>query len=54
MTYDVVANGDHFVIKLDGQTVLDTRNNKSASGYIGLQYNQGKKVEFCNIRIRPL
>ena len=54
MTYDVVAKGDRFVIKLDGQTVLDTRNSKSASGYVGLQYNKGKKIEFRNIKIKPL
>lgn len=53
-TYDVLAKGDQFVIKLDGKMVLDTRQNKSASGYIGLQYNPGKKIEFRNIQVRPL
>jgi hypothetical protein len=53
-TYDVTLIGDHFLVKLDGKTVLDTHDSKSAAGHIGLQYNKGKKVEFRNIKIKPL
>ena len=54
MSYDIVAKGDHFVVKLDGTKTLDWHDGKSASGYIGLQYNKDKKIEFRNIKIRAL
>jgi hypothetical protein len=54
MIYEIVAKGDHFIVKLDKKTVLDWHDNKSASGHIGLQYNKGKKIEFRNIKIRPI
>jgi hypothetical protein len=53
-TYEVTASGDHFVVKLDGKPVLDGRDSKSRSGYIGLQYNKGKPIEFRNIKLKPL
>jgi hypothetical protein len=42
------------VVKLDGTTLVDARDGKSKSGYIGFQYNKGKKIEFRNVRIRPV
>jgi Domain of Unknown Function (DUF1080) len=53
-TYEITAQGDHWAIKLDGKKVLDGRDAKSKVGHIGLQYNEGKKVEFRNIKLRPL
>lgn len=53
-TYEVTASGQHFVVKLDGKTVLDGRDSKSKSGYIGLQYNKGKPVAFRNIKLKPI
>jgi hypothetical protein len=53
-TYEVTAQGDRFVVKLDGRTVLDGRDSKSRAGHIGLQYNKDKKIEFRNIRLKPL
>ncbi len=53
-TFDITANGGRFVVKLDGQTVLDYTDPKPLGrGFIGLEFNTGK-VEFRNIKLRPL
>jgi hypothetical protein len=53
-SYEVTAQGGHFVVKLDGQTVLDYTDPKPVPrGRIGLQQNAGK-AEFRNIRLKPL
>jgi hypothetical protein len=53
-TFDVTADVGHFVVKLDGETVLDyTDPNPLGRGFIGLQFRSGK-VEFRNIKLRPL
>lgn len=53
-TYEVTAQGGHFIVKLDGATVLDfTDPQPLARGFIGLQLNSGL-VEFCNIKLKPL
>jgi hypothetical protein len=53
-TYDVSAEGDRFVVVLNGKRVLDGHDSKHRSGVLGLQYNVGGKVEFRNIKIRPI
>jgi hypothetical protein len=52
--YTITAQGDHFVIVLDGDTVLDIRDSKSAEGHIYLQYNKGRKIEYRNIKLKRL
>jgi hypothetical protein len=52
--YEVEFRGDHITAKLDGKTVLDAKEGKSLIGHIGLQYNKDKKIEFRNIRLKPL
>jgi hypothetical protein len=53
-SYEVTAKGDHFIIKLDGQTVLDYVDRKPLGrGRIGLQYRVGP-IAFRNIRLKPL
>ena len=53
--YDVTAEGDHFIVVLNGQKVLDGHDSKHASGVLGLQYNTGGgKVEFRNIKVLPI
>jgi len=53
-TFDVTAQGGHFVVKLDGKVVLDYTDPKPLGrGFIGLQFNSGK-VEFRNIKLKPL
>ena len=54
MSYDIVVKGDHFLVRLDGKKVLDWHDSKSASGYVGLQYNKDKKIEFRNIKIKAI
>jgi len=51
--YDVTLRGDHFVIKLNGEKVLDIHDSKSKSGHIGLQSNKDK-IEFRNLKLRRL
>jgi hypothetical protein len=54
-SYDVTADGDHFIVVLNGKKVLDGHDSKHASGVVGLQYNTGGgKVEFRNIKIKPI
>ncbi len=52
-TYEVTAKGDHFVVKLNGDTVLDTHDSKSKGGHIGFQSNKFK-MEFRNIKVKAL
>ena len=53
--YDVTADGDHFVVVLNGKKLVDGRDSKHSSGVVGLQYNTGGgKIEFRNIKIRPI
>ncbi len=54
-SYEITADGDHFIVVLNGKKVLDGRDSKHASGVVGLQYNVGGgKIEFRNIKIRPI
>ena len=54
-SYDVTADGDHFIVVLNGKKILDGRNSKHSSGVVGLQYNTGGgKIEFRNIKIKPI
>lgn len=53
-TFDVTAEGGHFLVKLGGRVVLDYRDPAPLGrGYIGLQFNTGK-IEFRNIKLKPL
>jgi hypothetical protein len=53
-SYEVTAVGGHFVIKLNGQTVLDyTDPQPVLRGRIGLQYRFGP-IEFRNVKLKPL
>ena len=54
-SFDVTADGDRFIVVLNGQKLLDGRDSKHASGVVGLQYNINTgKIEFRNIKIRPI
>jgi len=53
-TFDVTADGGHFLVELDGKVVLDYTDPKPLGrGYIGLQFNEGK-IEFRNVKLKPL
>jgi hypothetical protein len=51
---EVRAQGEHFVVRLDGSELLDASEKSHAIGVIGLQYNKDKPIEFRNIRLKPL
>ncbi|MBK9168467.1 MAG: DUF1080 domain-containing protein [Bryobacterales bacterium] len=53
-TYEIELSGDHWLVKLDGKRTLWARDRKSLVGHIGLQFNPGLKVEFRNIKLKPL
>ncbi|HYM11866.1 MAG TPA: DUF1080 domain-containing protein, partial [Bryobacterales bacterium] len=53
-SFEITAAGSHFVVLYNGKKVLDAAVSKHAVGVIGLQYNRGRKVEFRNIKLRPL
>lgn len=55
-TFHVTLEGDHSIVRLDGEVVLDFMDeqpDRPTSGFVGLQHNQGK-VEFKNILLKPL
>ena len=49
--YEISAHGSHLVVKLNGQTTVDTNDDKLAAGPFALQYGAGR-VMFRNVRIR--
>jgi hypothetical protein len=51
--YDITATGDHYLIVLNGSTVLDTHQSDHKAGVIGLQCQANNRIEFQNIRIHP-
>jgi hypothetical protein len=51
--FDVTVRGDHFVVKLNGQTVLDAKDAKHSEGVIGLQCQPKQVIAFRNLRIQP-
>ncbi len=50
-TYEISARGDHLVVKLNGQTTVDTHDDKFIAGPIALQYAAGR-VMFRSVRVR--
>jgi Domain of Unknown Function (DUF1080) len=52
--YEITADGDHFVVVLNGKTVLDGHDSKHASGVIGFQCQPDNPIAFRNIKIRPI
>ncbi len=51
---EVIADGGHFTVQIEGRDVLDYTDPKPLGrGYIGLQFNQGQ-IEFRNIKLKPL
>lgn len=52
--YEITADGDRFVIVLNRENILDTKDTKHASGVIGFQCQKENRIEFRNIRIKPV
>jgi hypothetical protein len=53
-TYEIEAMGDHFVVRLDGKQVLDAHEGHSLAGHLGLQHKENNRIEFRNIKLKPL
>lgn len=52
--YEVLHQGPHLVVKLNGKTLVDARDSRSAQGHIGLQFNPNKPISFRRIQLRKL
>ena len=52
-TIEIRAEGNHLMVTMNGTKTVDVRNDKYASGPIGLQYGAGV-VKFRNVKIRTL
>jgi hypothetical protein len=52
--YNIKAVGDHYVVVLNGKTVLDDHDPKHTEGVIGFQCQPGNKIEFRNVKLLPL
>jgi len=56
-TFEVMAEGSHIVLKLNGKTTVDARDERRANGTIALQEggaNASGVVRFRNVKVRPL
>ncbi len=56
-TQDIIADGNHIIIKVNGKTVVDTveAKNTYTRGYLALQqHNEGSVVQYKNLMMRPL
>lgn len=62
-TYEIIVNGKHIVVKIDGKTIsdytepadLDRPDRQLSSGLIALQaHDPDSKVLFRNLKIKPL
>ena len=56
-TQDIIANGNHIVITVNGKVVVDYVDDKHThqKGFLALQqHNKGSVVEFRNLMMRPL
>ncbi len=51
--FEVTAEGDHFVVLLNGNKILDARDAAHASGVIGFQCQPNQRIEFRNIMVLP-
>jgi hypothetical protein len=49
--YEVEVRGDRISATLDGAKIVDGRDSKLKSGYIGFQHHKNNKIEFRNIQI---
>ena len=52
-TYEITAQGPHFVVVLNGQKTVDVAGRQLANGPFALQYGSGV-VKFRKVQIKPL
>jgi hypothetical protein len=56
-TQEVIAQGNHIVIKVNGKTVVDYTDEKNTftKGHFAFQqHDPGSKVEIKNVKVKPL
>jgi hypothetical protein len=56
-TFEIAANGNHLVIKVNGRTTVDVQDQRLATGPIALQEGGAGAaglVRFRNVKVRPL
>jgi len=53
-SYEITADGDHFVIVLNGKALLDGHDSKHASGVVGFQCQKDNRIEFRTIKLKPI
>jgi hypothetical protein len=53
-TLELIADGDHLLVLVDGMMAADTKDARFRTGYIRLQSKPGSRLEFRNIRLKPL
>lgn len=52
-TYEILAQGSHLVVILNGQKTVDVQDSKHAAGAFALQYGSGV-IKFRKVQIRSL
>jgi len=55
--FEVTAEGSHLVVKVNGETTVDARDDRFAQGAIGLQAggpNGPGLIKYRNIKVRPI
>jgi hypothetical protein len=52
--YEIRHQGPRLLVKLNGKTVLDLNDTRSAQGHVGLQFNPNKPISFRRIQLRQL
>jgi hypothetical protein len=52
--YDITADGDRFLIVLNGKILLDARDSMHKAGVIGFQCQKDQRIEFRNIKLRAI
>ena len=54
-TQEVIADGDHIIIKVNGDTVVDTHDDKYSKGHLAIQqHNEGSVVHVRKAEIKEL
>jgi hypothetical protein len=52
-TFDILAEGEHFVVQVDGKKTLDAKDKRHRRGVIALQSWGVGSVRFRNVRLKP-
>lgn len=53
-SYDIMADGHHFVVGLDSKKMSVVDNDQHNRGTLALQYNGKGEVKFRNVKLKPL